>query len=200
MFSVNRFIFETTSSIVEHHDDSCLKTQDITYLLTQRIVLGTFWQFGIRILAAISVVNSKVGNGFVTSWLIYLSKAWYRQKNCAFSRSPDQDARSFWNENAFLFVIMHVTIASKSALILKLPIDPKWPSSNLQAGMTEDIKFRCHASGLFAMDRGIKVRMGATCYLQRNPDNEKGLVAKFWVRIASTLVIWTKFFGWCFFI
>ena len=47
--------------------------------------------------------------------------------------------------------------------------------------MTEGIKFRCHASGLFALDKRIKVLQGATCFLQRNPENAHGTVSKIYV-------------------
>ena len=41
--------------------------------------------------------------------------------------------------------------------------------------MTPLLRVKCHASGLFALDKNIKVRQGATLGLRRNPCNQHGI-------------------------
>ena len=40
--------------------------------------------------------------------------------------------------------------------------------------MTPFLRVKCHASGLFAMDKDIKVRRGSMLDMRRNPRNLRG--------------------------
>ena len=53
-----------------------------------------------------------------------------------------------------------------------LPTFLKW-----QVAMIPFLRVKCHASGLFAMDKDIKVRIGTTLGVRRYPCNQHG---KFW--------------------